>query len=71
MRFLRDLYRRGPIGRFFDGLSPVDRATFLIIVGLAFAFAFSVHGLWARWARPEPIAPAAQEPAPATPAVRA
>jgi hypothetical protein len=37
MDFLQKRWRSGPIYRYFDGLEPIDRATFLIAIVLALA----------------------------------
>lgn len=43
MRILRDRVRRLALVRYFADLPPVDRATFWVGIGLAFALAFSIE----------------------------
>lgn len=43
MNSLRNHWRRSALSQFFTGLDPIDRATFLIGVLLAFAVAISLH----------------------------
>jgi hypothetical protein len=39
MRLLRDRWRRTAWARYFDGLDPIDRATFWIVAGLILVLA--------------------------------
>lgn len=37
MTYLRDWWRRGPVYRYFVDMEPIDRATAIIAIALAFA----------------------------------
>jgi len=45
MQTLRDRWRRSAIRQFFADLEPVDRVTYLVLVALAFAIAFSFEAI--------------------------
>lgn len=46
MNVLRDLWRRGPLSRKLAELEPIDRATALIVLALAFSFVLSSSALF-------------------------
>ena len=45
MHFLFDRWRRTAFAQYFAGLEPIDRATFWVAVGLAFAGALSFSAI--------------------------
>ncbi len=45
MRLLRDRWRRTAFHQYFEGLEPIDRATWWVFVALAFALAISITKL--------------------------
>ncbi|MFT4117497.1 hypothetical protein [Bradyrhizobium sp.] len=49
MNLLRDHWRRSALRQYFEGLDPVDRATWLIGVALAFAAALSLDAIARAW----------------------
>lgn len=49
MILLRDRWRRTALHQFWQGLEPIDRATWIVGIALAFAAAFSIEAVAHAW----------------------